>query len=432
MKTSISPYYLIVWLMFFLFVLIVSFVQVELAFVALFVFTVFRAYHGLRAGQLAIGTNYIAIGIYCSLAAAFQISHEVTFWGASLPERDSYAHALIICVLYSVFFEIGYSFIGIKSVVNNKKGDVVRVLDKPILFGFIVVALLMISDGLMLSHPEMNMIERSFQDYFQNRAFSIFIFASLPKTFVWACLSLSISFFVNKKTLINAVFVVLCLIEVAIFGAPATTSRQIIIIGGMPVVYYMFSNRKPLYIGIVIWLGVVVVGPLLNYFSRDYMYGNITQSFPYSSDFDAMFVSAAIIERSEYFILGYGRYLLYAFSFFLPAEMKPFSSFDPLLGFGGAIFSQANVSLPPFVEGYLDFGIFGPIVLGGFVGGVMKVVDLKTKESTGVGVLLGYSILSSYIPFVRGPILGWGMFFMSGVISFGTMLLIYRMCSKGK
>jgi peptidoglycan/LPS O-acetylase OafA/YrhL len=150
------------------------------------------------------------------------------------------------------------------------------------------------------------------------------------------------------------------------------------------------------------------------------MWGEELTTFPFSQDFDAQYVVAGILERAPIPDLGWGRYLLSAVSFFLPRDLKMFPDFDPL-GWSAILgnFSQSNLSLPPFTTAYFDFGLAGPALLGLALSAGFRLVDraIDPRRALSPGYLVALVALAAYVPFLRGPILGWGAFATSGLIA---------------
>lgn len=97
-----------------------------------------------------------------------------------------------------------------------------------------------------------------------------------------------------------------------------------------------------------------------------------------------------------------------------------FPDFDPL-GWSAILgnFSQSNLSLPPFTTAYFDFGFAGPALLGIAISAGFRIVDraVDPNRALSSGYLSALVLLAAYVPFMRGPILGWGPFAASGVIA---------------
>jgi hypothetical protein len=162
------------------------------------------------------------------------------------------------------------------------------------------------------------------------------------------------------------------------------------------------------------------------------MWGEELTTFPFSQDFDAQYVVAGILERAPIPDLGWGRYLLSAVSFFLPRDLKMFPDFDPL-GWSAILgnFSQSNLSLPPFTTAYFDFGLAGPALLGLVLSAGFRLVDkaIDPNRALSGGYLAALVLLAAYVPFMRGPILGWGPFATSGLIA---ALVAGALCSRAR
>jgi hypothetical protein len=193
-----------------------------------------------------------------------------------------------------------------------------------------------------------------------------------------------------------------------------------LLIGLLPLLIHALGRGRRWLLAGVIFGAIAGLGPVLNLISRGSMWGEELTTFPFSQDFDAMFVVAGILERAPIPDLGWGRYLLSAFSFFLPRDLKMFPDFDPL-GWSAILgnFSQSNLSLPPFTTAYFDFGMAGPALFGFAISVGFRWVDraIDPNRPLSGAYLSALVLLAAYVPFMRGPILGWGPFAVSGLIA---------------
>ena len=429
--------WLIISFLVFTVVLTVGAFEVVYGYISLFVYCIFLVLKATRRGFYGLITHYSAIGIYATLATAFQISEGFEFWGFGAIQDKYYYLALILVCLYCFSYELGYHLSGadkmyfgrvkIFRLKKNDNRDIKFIAASLVFFG---LALL-----LIYTRPDLSIELRGYQTNDEGRAVSVFFFAYLPKLFIWALCAISGILTLATRSKRYGVLFLFAAASALIWAGPQTTARQVILVGALPLLYYAATLTYPIILPIVIWVGVLFVGPALNYFSRDYLYGVETRGFPFSPDFDAMYIVSALIERIDYFPLGFGRYLLSAFSFFLQRELKLFIDFDPLNREGGAVFSQTNVSTPPFFTAFLDFWFLGPIILGLAIGAVMGWAEIfrqKKYSSGNLWFLLPFVSFSSYVPFVRGPILGWGPYILAGLISYGILIWIFYFFSQDR
>jgi hypothetical protein len=248
-----------------------------------------------------------------------------------------------------------------------------------------------------------------------------FIFYStLPKLVVLLCFVALAIHAVRRRTLWSWCAAGLAGALALLAANPVNTPRQILLIGLLPLLVHALGRSRRWLLAGVIFGAIAGLGPVLNLISRGSMWGEELTTFPFSQDFDAMFVVAGILERAPIPDLGWGRYLLSAFSFFLPRDLKMFPDFDPL-GWSAILgnFSQSNLSLPPFTTAYFDFGLAGPALLGFAISAGFRWVDRAIDPNRPLSgtYLSALVLLAAYVPFMRGPILGWGPFAASGLIA---------------
>lgn len=376
-----------------------------------------------KAPRLSYALHHASISIYCGVAASFQISSGTVFWGAFSPAETNISFVMIMVALYLIGFEFSGIFFKTKNNALNSSDFYVRIGNE-----VLVLAIAFFSYCALYLNYDLNFTPRGILVINDIRPFEFILFSVLPKTMLWVAVSLSgIVLRSNRKIGAWVVFI-LCLL-LALHGASLTTSpRQIIIVGLLPLVVVYLLGRSLIIIFGLVWIGVVAIGPIINLFSRDQFHDVGTVYFPYSQDFDAVFIMSVLHEfvTNSKFELGFGRYILNAFSFFLPSEYKPFAEYDVLSIYGGDIFSQSNVSLPPFFTAYLDFGLFGVLLFGFLIGWLLQLNDRQFYTKNSHRILMASMIGASLVPFVRGPILGWGMFFLSGVICFLAYILLTK------
>src|SRR5450830_1292357 len=415
--------WLIISLAIFSVVLALGAFDVIYGYISLFFYCLFVVLKATKRGFYGLITHYSAVGIYATLATAFQISEGFEFWGFG-SIQDGY-------------YEVGYHISGADKMHFGRVKIFRLDIDNNRDLKFISAALIFFGIALVLIYirPDLSIELRGYQTNDEGRAVSVFFFAYLPKLFIWAlCAIAGILLLATRSKRYGSLFV-FAAIAALIWAGPQTTARQVILVGALPLLYSAATLTYPIILPIVIWVGVLFVGPALNYFSRDYLYGVETQGFPFSPDFDAMYIVSALIERIDYFPLGLGRYLLSAFSFFLPRELKLFVEFDPLNREGGAVFSQTNVSTPPFFTAFLDFWFLGPVLLGIAIGAFIGWAEIFRQRKYAAGnlwFLIPFVVFSSYVPFIRGPILGWGPYILAGVSSYGLLIWAFYFFSQDR
>jgi hypothetical protein len=376
---------------------------------------------GGSGGSVFLLIHYATILTYFSLAPAMQISHDVEFWDAGVMRAASHTQALMLLVLYMAGVEAAR--LGVPDAPQLRPGHHDRHL-----VGVAHPLLLLLSCSLgafatLFVKPELNFVARGIvgmSSAEDSMPIDGIFFSTLPKLVVLMCFVALVIHAVRRRTLWSWLAAGLALGLAAIAANPVNTPRQILLIGLLPLLIHALGRSRRWLLGGLVFGSIAGLGPVLNLISRGSIWGEELRTFPFSQDFDAMFVVAGILERAPIPELGWGRYLLSAFSFFLPRSLKMFPDFDPL-GWSAILgnFSQSNLSLPPFTTAYFDFGMAGPALFGFAISAGFRMVDRAVDPERPVSgsYLSALVLLAAYVPFMRGPILGWGPFAVSGLIA---------------
>lgn len=404
-----------------------SMVEPAWGYAAIFALAVVQILFVGRAGQSTfLLLHYVTVLVYFSVAPAAQIANDVAFWDAGVIGRDAHRVACMLLLLYMAGIELAAALqSGAAPVAAPAPGQrpLPRALTDPA-FGLgcalVLLAMCALALGVLLTRPDLNFVARGVVSEEIIRPFESIVFSTLPKTLVlvgFVVLAINASL---RPGVLAVGIALLALVMAAVSANPVNTARQILIVGLLPGLIYLFGARHRLLLAVGLFVAIAGIGPVLNFFSRDQLYGVELASFPNSQDFDAMYVIAGLLERTQMPEPGLGRYLLSALSFMLPRELKLFPEFDPLAWPEVANhFSQTNLSFPPFMTAYLDFGLFGPLLLGFCVARGFRWIERRAAGLPWLSVeaLVGMVLLAAYVPFIRGPILGWGPFVASGLLS---------------
>ena len=376
---------------------------------------------GRAGGSVFLLIHYATILTYFSIAPAMQIAYDVEFWDAGLMRTESHTQALMLLVLYMAGVEaarLGERDAPADAMVRRDGRLVELANGQLLLLGCAVFAF-----GALLVKPELNFVARgvvglSGED--NNLAIDFIFYSTLPKLVVLLCFVALAIHAMRRRTLWSWGAACIAFGLSAIAANPVNTARQILLIGLLPLLIHLLSRSRRWLLAGLVFGSIAGLGPVLNLISRGSIWGEELRTFPFSQDFDAMFVVAGILERAPIPDLGWGRYLLSAFSFFLPRSLKMFPDFDPL-GWSAILgnFSQSNLSLPPFTTAYFDFGMAGPALFGFAISAMFRAVDRAVQADRPVSgaYLSALVLLAAYVPFMRGPILGWGPFAASGLIA---------------
>jgi len=376
---------------------------------------------GSAGGSVFLLIHYAAILTYFSIAPAMQISHDIDFWDAGVMRADSHTQALMLLLLYMAGVEAAR--LGERDTsadaMARRDGRMAELANAQLLLlGCAVFAF-----AALLVKPELNFVARGVAGLGSednNLAIDFIFYSTLPKLVVLMCFVALAIQALRRRTLWSWGVAGIAFGLVAIAANPVNTARQVLLIGLLPLLVHALARSRRWLLAGLIFGSIAGLGPVLNLISRGSIWGEELRTFPFSQDFDAMFVVAGILERAPIPDLGWGRYLLSAFSFFLPRSLKMFPDFDPL-GWSAILgnFSQANLSLPPFTTAYFDFGLAGPALFGFAVSAAFRAVDRAVQAGRPVSgsYLAALVLLAAYVPFMRGPILGWGPFAASGVIA---------------
>ncbi|MET3177417.1 UNVERIFIED_ORG: hypothetical protein ABIC43_000556 [Variovorax guangxiensis] len=375
---------------------------------------------GGSGGSVFLLIHYTAILTYFSIAPAMQISHDLEFWDAGVMRTESHTLALTLLVLYMAGVEAARLGVPDGPVYHPGRHD-------KQLVGVAHPLLLLLSCSLaafasLFIKPELNFVARGIVGVGgeDNVPIDFIFYSTLPKLVVLLCFVALAIHAVRRRTLWSWCAAGMAFALALAAANPVNTARQVLLIGLLPLLIHALGRGRRWLLAGTIFGAIAGLGPMLNLISRGSMWGEELRTFPFSQDFDAMFVVAGILERAPIPDLGWGRYLLSAFSFFLPRDLKMFPDFDPL-GWSAILgnFSQSNLSLPPFTTAYFDFGLAGPALFGFAISAAFRAVDRAVDPNRPVSstYLAALVLLAAYVPFMRGPILGWGPFMVSGLIA---------------
>jgi hypothetical protein len=337
---------------------------------------------GASGGSVFLLIHYATLLTYFSIAPAMQLAEEVSFWDAGLMSAASHTQALALLLLYMAGVEAAQ--LGVRAGApmgvrpNGQLGAQPGAdLSAHRLAGaahpLLLLGCALAAFAVLLLRPDLNFVARGVVGDEEGVPFDLIFLSTLPKLLVLMCFVALAIHAVRRRTLWSWCAAALALALAAIAANPVNTARQVLLVGLLPLLVHLLGRSRRRLLAGVIFGAVAGLGPVLNLFSRGAMWGEGLTTFPFSPDFDAMFVVAGILERAPIPDLGWGRYLLSAFSFFLPRDLKMFPDFDPL----------------------------------------------------------GWSLvmLAAYVPFMRGPILGWGPFAASGLIA---ALIAGALSSRGR
>jgi hypothetical protein len=366
--------------------------------------------------------HYATVLTYFSLAPAMQIADDVFFWDTGVISAPAHSQALTLLLLYMAGVELAR--LGMPEPLAQHfpartppSGPQMAGVAHPVL---LLLSGILAAFASLFIRPDLNFIARGDVGNEQGFPVDFIVYSTLPKLVVLMCFVALAIHALRHRTIWSWVSAGFALVLSAVAANPVNTPRQILLIGLLPLLIHLFGRGRRWTLALLLFGAIAGLGPVLNLVSRGVFWGETLATFPYSQDFDAMFIVAGILERAPDPDLGWGRYLLSAFSFFLPRDLKLYPDFDPL-GWPSILgnFSQANLSLPPFTTAFLDFGLAGPVLLGLAISACARYLD-KLIDPRGVvsgSYLCALVLLAAYVPFMRGPILGWGPFAASGVIA---------------
>ncbi|MDH6165948.1 hypothetical protein M2282_001089 [Variovorax boronicumulans] len=373
---------------------------------------------GAASDSVFLLIHYTVVLIYFSLAPAMQIAADVDFWEVGILGRAAHTQALVLLLLYMAGVEAARLGMPVRPPVHGP-----RDADRGV--GVAHPFLLLLSCSLaafaaLFIRPDLNFVARGVIADDESLPIEFIAYSTIPKLVVLMCFVALAIHAVRQRTLWAWCAAGLAFALAALAANPVNTARQIILIGLLPLLIHAIARSHRWTLAAVVFGAIAGLGPVLNLISRDAMWGASLESFPFSQDFDAMFVVAGLLERAPSPDAGFGRYLLSALSFFLPRDLKMFPGYDPL-GWSAvaANFSQSNLSLPPFATAYFDFGLLGPALLGFALSAGFRSVDriVDPRRALSATYLCALVMLAAYVPFMRGPILGWGPFAASGLIA---------------
>jgi hypothetical protein len=378
---------------------------------------------GAAGKSIFLLIHYTAVLTYFSVAPAMQIAADVSFWDTGVIGGEAHKQAITLLLLYMAGVEAARFGMHEAPPPAFARG---RGVPETQIAGVAHPVLLLLSGTVaafasLFIRPDLNFIARGLPDEgAQNLPVDFIVYSTLPKLIVLMCfVALAIHAY-RRRTIWSWCAAGFALVLAGIAAYPVNTPRQILLIGLLPLFIYALGVKRRWLLSMLIFGAIAGLGPVLNLVSRGSFWGETLTTFPYSQDFDAMYIVAGLLERAPEPDLGLGRYLLSAFSFMLPRDLKMFPEFDPL-GWPAVLgnFSQSNLSLPPFTTAYFDFGLAGPVLLGLAVSALFRVLDKVAQPHAALSstYLCTLVLLAAYVPFMRGPILGWGPFAASGLIA---------------
>lgn len=376
---------------------------------------------GERHGSVFLLVHYTTILTYFSLAPALQIATDTAFWGAGTVPASAHRQALALLLSYMAGVELArLAAVEVQPAppAHRPTGQTgqTEAMARPAA----LLLLQAVAFAVMLAHPDLNFLARGELLPVASEPFALIAYSTLPKLAVLLCCVALVIQATRQRGAAAWLMAGLALVLAAVAANPVNTARQILLVGLLPLLIHYFGRRGRWMLALALFGAVAGLGPVLNLVSRGAMWGEGLSVFPYSEDFDAMYVLAVILERAPDPAAGWGRYLLSAASFMLPRDLKLWPDFDPL-GWPAvaANFSQTNLSLPHFATAYLDFGLAGPMALGWLLSAAYRRADRAIAPGAALDAryLAALVMVAAYVPLMRGPILGWGPFAASGVIA---------------
>ena len=250
---------------------------------------------------------------------------------------------------------------------------------------------------------------------------------------VFACAAVLNFRAANKRSLLNYVWLLASALSVALFDNPFSSTRYValssIVAIALCIIPLRTTKRCVSFI-IVVTLGLLLVYPLAASFkSASAAEERNTGAEVYSGvDFDGFQQSI----NTEYFIdihgHSSGRYSLAAVLFFIPREVWPTKALPSSLDVTESRnYHFRNLSMPLWMDLYLDFSLFGIVIGLGCLGFVARILD-RAQSSAGGGQLaqLAAVVLAGVQSgFVRGP-LGAQFPFV------GAALVVVFICAYGR
>ena len=373
---------------------------------------------GASGASVFLLIHYAAILTYFSIAPAMQIANDVGFWDAGVLGTASHTQALVLLLLYMAGVEAAQ--LGVPDAPARAQRHIVVHPAGAAHPALLLMSCSLAAFAVLLIRPDLNFVARGIVGDEESVPVDLIFYSTLPKLIVLVCFVALAIHAARSKTLWSWCAAGLAAGLALIAANPVNTARQVLLIGLLPLLIHAFGRGRRWLLAAVVFGAIAGLGPVLNLISRGSLWGEELTTFPFSQDFDAQYVVAGILERAPIPDLGWGRYLLSAVSFFLPRDLKMFPDFDPL-GWSAILgnFSQSNLSLPPFTTAYFDFGLAGPALLGLAISAGFRWVDRAVDPNGPLSgpYLSALVLLAAYVPFMRGPILGWGPFAASGLIA---------------
>lgn len=264
---------------------------------------------------------------------------------------------------------------------------------------------------------------------FDSSALNMLTYHVFRNFILYTCLILVINF---RRTGKNRLMMYISLVCLLIACFPSGISRYMIAAFYMGLIIHIKKkeNCKSFFF-LLIFGGLVVVFPILNiirglksFYSFEELLVVIPKQFSntyLSENFDAYQMIISCMHYISANGLSYGAQLIGALLFFVPRSMWP----NKPIGSGAHVIKSlnqyefTNVSMPLMGESYINFGIFGIIIIGVILGIVVKNLD---KDYWGDDRYfsfrnVSYPVLAFYFFFMqRGDLMSSGAYLIANCV----------------
>ncbi|KAF1048063.1 hypothetical protein [Xylophilus sp.] len=254
---------------------------------------------GGGAASVFLLLHYTTVLVYFSIAPAMQIAVDASFWGAGPVGAQAYTRALALLLLYLAGVEAA-------CLVGPAARPAPAGVRPPPDVAHPLLLLLLVGGGFaaLWLRPELNFVARGLPSEVPSAPFDGIVFSTLPKLVALVGAVVLAIRALRQRTAGAWCTAAAATVLAAVAANPVTTARQILLVGGLPLLLHAFGRTRRWTLAVVVAGAIAGLGPVLNLVSRGSMWGETLAVFPYSSDFDTTYVVAALLERAPAAELG--------------------------------------------------------------------------------------------------------------------------------
>ncbi|MGH2108675.1 O-antigen polymerase [Aerococcus urinaeequi] len=367
------------------------------------------------------------------------------WWSTYLITDEVVIITNLVILIFLLFFNLFYST-NTENKIENKNNyikDINLVLNifwlLTIVSGLFIISRVGITDLFARSTSSLNI---------DNQSIGLIVnysLRSIPVIYV----GLSLLYYQKRKKFYKVPKLIVGLVIMILVNFPTGLARfwiGSVYIGLIAII--LKKVTKPNFFKVLLLFGLLIVFPSINSFRNLDFAGGLSRGLnlaPLSDyflagDFDAFSMLARSIIITKQVGFSWGHQLLGSVFFFIPRAIWPTkpvgSGYTVAILFG---WDFVNVSMPLIGEGYINFGIFGVIALGIFMGIVLKKMDfhyfyrVKNEGKKIYFIEIVFPFTLGFLFFImRGDLLSSWAYYVGFMIPVIILFLINRFVKVSK